>query len=104
MKGHTLYCNIDDSLPLTVMSNSADAFPTEFVAVTLTLPVLRPVSDFKVNLDCPSAVSMIVVDDGDSASSFRLHSTLGAGMPVIFTGMMRLAPAFSCCADLNFAS
>jgi len=46
----------------------------------------------------------MVVDDGDSTSSLRLHSTLGDGMPPIFTGMVRLAPAFSCCADLNFSS
>jgi len=91
-------------LPLTAISNSAVAFPTELVAVTLTLPVLRPVSDFKVNVDCPSVVSMMVVDDGASGSSLRLHSTLGAGIPPTFTGMMRLAPAFSCWADLNFAS
>jgi len=87
---------MDDRLPLTVTSNSADAFPTELVAVTLTLPVLRPVSDFKVSVDCPSVVSMTVVDDGVSCSSLMLHSTLGAGMPPIFTGMIRLAPAFSC--------
>ena len=90
--------------PWTAISNSADAFPTELVDVTLTLPVLRPVSDFKVNVDCPSVVSMMVVADGASGSSLRLHSTLGAGIPPTLTGMMRLAPAFSFCADLNFAS
>ena len=96
-------CKADDR-PLTATSNSAAAFPTELVAVTLTLPVLRPVSDFKVSIDCPSVVSMTVVDDAASGSSLRLHSTLGAGMPPTLTGIMRLAPAFSCCADLNFAS
>ena len=86
------------------MSNSADAFPAELVAVTLTLPVLRPVSDFNVSVDWPSVVSMMTVGEAVSGSSLRLHSTLGAGMPPIFTGMTMLAPAFSCWADLNFAS
>ena len=78
------------------MSNSADAVPAALVAVTLTLPVQRPVSDFKVNVDCPSVVSTTTVDDGASGSSLRLHSTFGVGTPAIFTGMMRLAAAFSC--------
>lgn len=83
------------SKPLSTTLNSADAVPASLVAVTLTVPALCAVTDFRVSVEVLSNDSITLVLVCVMTVPLRVHCTLGNGNPAMLTGIVKLAPALT---------